>query len=244
MADINRKSNEVELYKNWKQTGSTATFQQLYTSMKPLLMEAAKKASYGSNVPQTAHQIWAANSFYEALRTYRPTAGSALQSHVYNAVHKKANRLNYIYQNLGHIPEPRAMKIGLYQNIYENMKADMGREPSTGEIAERLQWGIKDVSKIQTELKKDYALNVDAEGQKFFETSLDEEILDYVYYELAPEEQLIYDYVFGKNGRPRMVKANKKVDFDGIAMKVGFSSSKVRALWTKVRLKVEKALHR
>lgn len=244
MADIVRKGNELDLYKQWKQTGSTSAFQQLYTSMKPLMYEAAKRASYGSNVPQTAHQIWAAQSFYDALRTYKPTEGTALQSHVYNAVSNKANRLNYIYQNLGHIPEPRAMKIGLYQNIYENLKAERGREPSTGEIADKLQWGIKDVSKIQKELQKDYAISLDSEGQKFFESSLDEEILDYVYYELTPEEQLVYDYVFGKNGKPKMVKANKKVDFEGIARKAGFSASKARALWTKVRLKVEKALHR
>lgn len=244
MADITRKDTEFQLYNDWKKTGSTNTFQQLYTSMKPLLMDAAKRASYGSNVPQTAHQMWAAQSFYDALRTYKPTAGTALQSHVYNAVNKKANRLNYIYQNLGHIPETRIMKVGLYQNILENMKSNLGREPSSGELADKLQWGLKDVNRMQKELQKDYALNVDAEGQKFFESSLDEEVLSYVYYELAPEEQLVYDYVFGKNGKQRMVKANNKVDFDGIARKAGFSESKARGIWTKVRLKVEKALHR
>lgn len=232
------------MYHEWAKNQSTTAFQQLYTSMKPLLFEAARKASYGSNVPESAHQAWAAQSFYDALRTFKPSVGTALQTHVYNSVQRKANRLNYLYQNLGHIPEPRLAQVGLYQNIYENLKATHGREPSQAEIADKLGWGVKDVTKIQKELVKDLAMDLGTEEYGVFESSIDEEILDYVYYELNPEEQLMYDYVFGKHGRPRMIKPNRKIDFDGISKKVGFSSSKARALWTRVRLKVEKALHR
>lgn len=239
-----KKKDELSLYHDWKNNQSVSAFQKLYASMKPLLHTAAKKASYGSNIPMSAHQMWAAQNFYDALRTFKPSSEAALGTHVYNAVHQKAKRLNYLYQNLGHIPEPRAMQIGLYQNIHDNLKGELGREPSAAEVADTLGWGLKDVNKIQTEIKKDLALDVTTEDKGYFESSVDEEILDYVYYELGPEEQLIYDYVFGKNGKPKMVKVNNRVDFDGIAKRVGFSSSKVRALWTKVRLKVQKALQR
>lgn len=239
-----RKSDELDLYHSWSETKSTNAFQKLYTSMKPLLYDAARKASYGSNIPESAHQIWAAQNFYDALRTYKPSAGTALQTHVYNAVHQKAKRLNYLYQNMGHIPEPRLAQVGLYQNVYENMKASSGREPSQAEIADKLGWGLKDVTKIQKELTKDLALDLGAEEHGVFESSIDEEILDYVYYELNSEEQLMYDYVFGKHGKPKMVKPTGKIDFDRISQRAGFSSSKARALWTKVRMKVQKALHR
>lgn len=239
-----RKTDELALFHDWKQTQSPKAFQKLYTSMKPLIYGAAKKASYGSNVPESAHQIWAAQNFYDALRTYKPDMGTALNTHVYNAVHQKAKRLNYIYQNLGHIPENRTAQIGLYQNIHANLKSDFGREPSTAELADTLHWGVKDVVTIQKELQKELAMDLGAEEHGAYESSVDEELLDYIYYELRPEEQLVYSYVFGKHGKPRMVKANNKVDFEGIAKKVGFSSSKVRGLWTGVRLKVEKALYR
>lgn len=239
-----RKQQEIDLYHDWNKNQSTSAFQQLYTSMKPLLYEAARKASFGSNIPESAHQIWAAQNFYDALRTYKPTAGTALQTHVYNSVHQKAKRLNYLYQNLGHIPEPRAMQIGLYQNIYENLKATLGREPSQAEVADKIGWGLKDVTKIQKEITKDLAMDMGTEEHGVFESSIDEEILDYVYYELNGEEQLMYDYVFGKHGKPKLVKSSGKIDFDSISGRVGFSTSKARALWTKVRLKVQKALHR
>lgn len=239
-----RKADEHKLYQEWSANQSPKAFQQLYTSMKPLLYKAAEKASYGSNIPESAHRIWAAQIFFDALRTYKPSAGTALQTHVYNAVHQKAKRLNYLYQNLGHIPEPRLAQVGLYQNIYENMKSSLGREPSQAEVADKLGWGLKDVTKIQKELTKDLAMDLGTEEQGVFESSIDEEILDYVYYELNSEEQLMYDYVFGKHGKPKMIKANNKIDFDKIAQRSGFSSSKARALWTRVRLKVQKALHR
>lgn len=239
-----RKQREMDLYKKWQQDSSKESFQNLYLSMKPLLHDAAKKASYGSNVPESAHQIWAAQNFYDALRTYKPTAGTALQTHVYNTVHQKAKRLNYLHQNLGHIPEPRAMQVGLYQTVLENTRADLGREPSSAELADKLGWGLKDVGRIQKEIQKDLALDMGTEEQGVFESSIDEEILEYIYYELSSEEQLIYDFVFGKHGKLRMVKPNNKVDFDRIAMFAGFSPSKARTLWTRVRMKVEKAIKR
>lgn len=244
MASSEKRTTEHKLFMEWRSKQSVPAFQELYTSMKPLLYEAAKKASYGSNIPESAHQIWAAQNFHEALRTYKPDVGTTLQTHVYNAVHQKAKRLNYLYQNMGHIPEPRAMQVGLYNNIYENMKSTLGREPSTAELADELKWGISDVTKIQTEIKKDLAIDVGTEEFWVYESSLDEEILDHVYYELALEEQLVYDCVFGKHGKARMIKPNNKIDFDRIAKQAGFSASKARMLWTKVRLKVQKALHR
>lgn len=237
-----RKQKEVDLFKKWQQDNSKEAFQDLYMSMKPLLHDAAKKASYGSNVPESAHKIWAAQNFHDALRTYKPTAGTALQTHIYNTVHQKAKRLNYLHQNLGHIPEPRAMQVGLYQNVLENTRADLGREPSSAELAGKLGWGLKDVERIQKEIHKDLAMDLGTEEHGVFESSIDEEILDYIYYELTSEEQLIYDFVFGKHGKQRMIKPNNKIDFDRIAMSAGFSASKVRALWTRVRIKVEKAL--
>lgn len=241
MADP-KKADELALYHKWKETQSVPAFQQLYTSMKPLLFDAAKKASFGSNLPESAHQIWAAQNFHDALRTYSPTAGAALQTHVYNSVHQKAKRLNYMYQNLGHVPEPRATQIGLYQTEYENLRATLGREPSQPELADRLGWDLKDVATIQKEIHKDLAIEGATEEQAIFESSVDEEVLDYLYYELSPEEQLVYDHIFGKHGKPRMIKANNKIDFDGISKRVGFSASKARAIFVRIRTKLQKAL--
>lgn len=237
-----RKKTEIDLFNKWKQTGDKQHFQELYSSMKNLIHDAARKAAYGSNVPESAHKIYAAQNFYDALRTYDPKKGTALQTHVYGAVHQKAKRLNYMYQNLGHIPEPRAQQIGLYQNEHQYLKDSLGREPSTAELADRLNWSMKDVSNIQKELRKDLAMAEGTEEAPFFEGHREEEILNYLYYDLSSEEKVVYEYVFGKFGKPRMIKMNNKIDFDGIAQRMGVSTSKVRTVFAGIRKKLEKAI--
>ena len=243
MAD-DRKKTELDLFNQWRKTGDKVLFQALYGSMKNLIHDAAKKASYGSNVPEAAHRIYAAQNFLDALRTYDPKKGTALQTHVYGAVHQKAKRLNYMYQNLGHIPEPRAQQIGLYQSEYQNLHDSLGREPSAAELADRLNWNIRDVGHIQKELRKDLAMDQGTEEAPFFESAREEELLHNLYYDLSSEEKVVYEYVFGKFGKQKMLKANNKIDFDGIASKMGVSSSKVRTLWISVRNKFVKVVKR
>lgn len=242
MAD--RKEKETTIFEQWRKSQDKQHFQELYKSMKPLLYRAAEKASYGSNIPMSAHMAYAAQNFFDALKTYNPNAGASLQTHVFGAVHQKAKRLNYLYQNLGHIPEPRAQAIGLYQNEYSNMRDTLGREPSAAELADRLGWNIKQVSSIQKEIQKDLAMGEGTEEYPFFESSRDEEVLEYLYFDLTNEEKVIYDYIFGKHGKPRMKKHNNKVDYDRIAQHMGVSVSKARALANSIGKKLDQALKR
>jgi len=240
---VDQKANEVHLFNQWRATEHPKYFQELYTSMKPLLYDAAKKASYGSNIPESAHRIYAAQNFLDALRTFNPEKGS-LQTHVYGAVHNKAKRLNYMFQNLAHIPEPRAMQIGLYQSEHSNLKDELGRDPSHSELANRLGWPVKDVMHIQKEVHKDLAMAEGTEETPFFESSVDEEVVDHLYYELTPEEKVVYDLVLGKHGKPRMQKPNGKIDYAKIGAAAGYSASKARTVWGRVRTKYERAVKR
>jgi DNA-directed RNA polymerase specialized sigma subunit len=206
--------------------------------LRPLLDTAATKASYGSNLPQSAHRIYAAQNMFDALKTYDPSKG-ALQTHIYNAVHQKAKRLNYLYQNLGKITEPRAMMVGSYSNELANAREELGREPSAAEMADRLGKSLRDIELIQKEIQKDLS-SAGLEEEIITESPREAEILSYLYFELSNEQKVIYDYVFGKHGKPRLTKANNRIDFDGIASRVGFSASKVRMLWAQIRAKYDK----
>lgn len=244
MADIDQKALELQHFKDWQRTGSTESFQALYGQMKPLIHTAASKAAYGSNVPESAHKIWAAQAFYESLNTYKPSMGTALQTHVYNAVQGKAKRLNYLYQNLGKITEPRITQIGVFQNERENLKAELGREANTAEIADRLGWSLKNVSLIQKEVHKDLSLSGGLEETPFFANTEQEEVLDYLYYELTNEEKLVYDCIWGKHGKPKHVKPNMKIDFDRMVASTGMSTSKLRQIHGRIVVKLRKALQK
>jgi len=234
------RQDELSIFNQWRQTGDKVHFQALYSSMKPLLDSAATKASFGSNLPKSAHQIYAAQNFLDALRTYDPSKGVALQTHVYGTVHQKAKRLNYLYQNLGQMPEPRAQIVGRYQTEQANLRHELGREPSAAELADRLSIGLKDVERLQREVQKDLSLS-SLEEEVVIESSKDEEIITLIYYDLTNEEKLVYDYILGRHGKPALTKGGKRPDFDAIAARVGFSSSKVRSIHAKIKNKYEKA---
>jgi len=236
-----RKINELDVFKKWQDTQDKAHFQTLYTSMKPLIYDAARKASYGSNLPESAHRIWAAQSFYDALRTFKPSTGASLQTHVYGAVHQKAKRLNYMYQSLAYKPEPRAMQVGVFQNEHANLHESLGREPTTAELASKLNWSHKDVDRIKKEIHSELSMGEGTEEQGFYESPETEAVLTYLYDNLTLEEKEIYNRVLGKRGQPTMMKANNKVDFDRIGKSVGYSPSKVRMVFGRIKDKYEKA---
>lgn len=235
-----RKRKEVSLFNKYRRTGSKKAFQDLYSSMKPLLIKATRKAAFNSNIPESAHMAYAAQNFMDALRTYNPQKGT-LHTHVYGAVELKANRLNYLHQNLGHMPEPRAMRVGLYQNEKQFLTDTLGREPSTAELADRLRWSVKDVANIEKEVHKDLALEEGTEQHAMYQSDKTEELLDFVYYDISNEQKLVYDYIFGTHGKPKLTKSGgKRVDFDRIARQMGVSTSKVRSLHSKIRSKLER----
>ena len=235
-----KKKDELELFTKFKQTQDPRYFKQLYTSMKPLIYDAAKKSAYGSNLPESAHKIYTANVFLDALKTFNPKGGAALATHVYNAVQNKSKRLNYEYSNLGAIPEPRAIKVGIYQNEVANLRNELNREPSTAEVADRLNMGIREITRLQKEITKDLAIGEGTEEVSFAEGSKEEEVLYHLYYDLNPEERVVYEYLTGRYGKPRLVKKGKP-DVSTISQRSGLSQMKVKSLLSRIKRKYEKA---
>lgn len=236
-----KKDKELEMFHDWKKTGSKKAFQDLYASFKPLIYSAAKKASYGSNIPEPAHRAYAAQAFYDALRTFSPTSGAALATHLYGSVQQKVKRLNYMYQNLGSMPEPRAQRVGVYQTEFANLHAELGRDPTDQELSQRLHMSVSDIRNLKSEITKDLQISEGVEETAFFEGSRESEILDHLSFDLTPEEKNIFEYIQGKNGKARMVKANGKIDFDRIARVAGISSSRCRTIYGSIKKKFEKA---
>lgn len=233
--------NEQDIYNRWKKTQSVEDFQSLYKMMKPQLERAAYKASKGSTIPASAHKVYAAQSFLDALRTYKPMAGS-LQTHVYGSVMKKSNRLNYEFQDLGAKAENRSTKVGTYQAEYANLYNELGREPSTAELADRIGMGVRDIARLQKELHANLSLNDGLGEEVGAPEDVDEEVLSYLYYELSNEEKVVYEYMFGRNGKPQLVKQNNKIDYNAIANRTNVSSSKVRRLVHVIAKKLDKRL--
>lgn len=242
---IDKEAQELDsLYNEWRKKQDIPSFQNIYMKMKPDIDKAAYRASFGSNVPQSAHKLYAAQAFHDALKTYRPESGANLKTHVYGSVQNKAKRLNYMYQDLGYKPEPRATQVGRFQTERENLRLSLGRDPTDEELAKELEWSVKDVALIQKEVVKDLSFADGLGESSVMEGSVDEEKLHLLYYDLTPEEQTMFDYVYGKHGKPKMQVGGKRPDYDRIARVMNVSPSKARGLWTSIGVKLKKVLEK
>ena len=132
---------ELDLYyfDKWRQTGRKEYFQKLYRGFGGLINTASKKAAMGSNIPQSAFKLQAAQQFYDSLQTFDPSKGANLNTHIFRGVHEKLKRVNYKYGNLARIPE-RSEGLGVYDinllnNTEELLRQKFNREPTIDEIA-------------------------------------------------------------------------------------------------------------
>lgn len=236
-----KREREHNLWKDFKKSPSQETFMPLYTSMKPWIISAAQKNMRGSPLPQAAHMAFAAQNFLDATRTFDPTKGAAFRTHAFNTVFEKGKRLNLKYQNIGYIPESRATKYQAYQTSLHILREDLGREPSTIEIADEMGIPVTEVEKLRKEVKKDLVMreHIVNQGMAFAQSDKAMQVLRDVLYSLEPKHQLVLEYTVGMNGRPSLVKKSGKADISAIAKATGLGVNEVRSARKTIKRKVQ-----
>ena len=234
-----RQDADVENLKLWKDTKDKRYFQRLYRGFGGLINEASRKASYGSNIPQSVFKLEAAQQFHDALERYNPDKGAKLNTYLYSTLQDKLKRVNFKYQKLARQPE-RA-KAGVYHhNIFHNEKLfledKLGREASTQELSDALDWSVPQIESFLKEDRRDLSLNAELENVATFdEGSADEAELAMHYYDMSPEEQLVFDHTSGLHGKQKILKKNQKeADWKEIARVTGLSESKVQKIRKKL----------
>lgn len=229
------KEEELKLWGDWK-LGSKVAQNKLIKSLDPLLQSQINRYQHPS-IPRSALEAEARKLALEAFKTYDPSKAQ-LGTHVTNhQKHLQRYVLNYV--NIGKIPENRALAVGKFQKIKQNLMEDLGREPNTIELADSLTWAPREVERMENELRKDLAITTGGEEEAFFEnimfsTNITLELLFFVYYESDPEEKLILEYTFGFGGKP-------KLEVKDIALHIGKPEVYVRRKRTKLAEKINNA---
>jgi len=203
------KEQELQLFNDYK-LGSSPAKKKLLSSLKPLIYKQVHRFK-GSGLPMTSLKLEGHRLAGQAIENYDPSKAQ-LNTHVTNYL-KKMSRFVTNYQNVGHIPEPRALMIGKYQTAFENLSAEKGREPTKDELADNLQINSVEIDRLQTELRKDLAIRVeedDGDGgiggfYQFADTSGGDpklkQALEFVYYDADIIDKKILEHTFGLNGK-------------------------------------------
>lgn len=202
------KNREIELFNKYK-TGDIDAKKELINSLTPLIVSQSNKFA-ASGLPPIAVKLEGQRLAAQAIDTYDPTK-SQLNTHVINYL-QKLSRFVTNYQNVGHIPEPRALLIGKYKTVYANLEADKGRAPTAYELADAMDISIEEIDRLQTELRNDLSTSITAENDEtgFYEfvapLSYDpkiKEAIDFVYFDADPIDKKILEYTLGLYGNPK-----------------------------------------
>ena len=224
-----KRAKEHDMLASFKHSPSQDTFMPLYTSMKPLIATAASRNSRGSSIPQSAHMAYAAQNFLDAVKTYDPGKGS-FRTHAYNTVFEKGKRLNLKYQNIGYIPEHRSTKYQVYQTALHLLKEELGREPSTVEIADECHMPVTEIERLRSEVKRDLLAqeHIVSKGLGFAQTDKAMQVAYDVHGSLEPKHQVILEHTVGMYGKKPMLKPSGASDIKGISKVTGIPIHEVQ----------------
>jgi DNA-directed RNA polymerase sigma subunit (sigma70/sigma32) len=230
------KDTENALWKKWKATGDPSHLNAIITSMDPFLQSYVNKFS-SAPIPRPAIESEARILAAKALQTYDPKRGTQINTHLGHEL-KHLSRFVLEYQNIGKIPENRGLAISKFQNIRANLTEDLGREPSITELSDNLQWTPAETERMQSELRQDIMFQQGKE-EAFFDTSFnlsdtDRDLVEFAYYQAAPDEKKVLEYTFGIGGNPKLTTAD-------IALKLNKTPAEVRAISKKIAEQIHKA---
>jgi DNA-directed RNA polymerase specialized sigma subunit len=240
----NEQDTDLGLYNQWQDNPNKQNFQKIYTKFKPLINRAMSKAAYGSTLPQSAFKLQAAQEFQNALNNYKPGQGAQIHTYVYKSVENKLKRLNYKYANIARQPERSGDGLGVYNitefyNTKELLRQKLNREPTSVEMADAMAVSPAQITQYEQEVKKDLSLNQELEDLVTFqEISGDEAEIAMHYYDMNPQQQLVFDYATGRHGKPAILKPSGQVDWKALSLRVGLSEAQVQ----KLRKQITKTL--
>tara|TARA_Y100000310_G_scaffold269080_1_gene282029 strand:- start:345 stop:1223 length:879 start_codon:yes stop_codon:yes gene_type:complete len=197
-----KKSRELEMWKRWKAGGERPEdLRPLLRSFRPMIR--SKVNVYKGKVkmiPDSAIESEFQLRFVDALRSYDPSKGT-LGTYIFRYL-DKAKRFIVENQNIGRIPENRVYKIKQFTVARDDLTEELGKTPSTKDIADQLGWSLAEVSRMESELRNDLLSQGFEEDPYALTPSKSEEVLRLFKYELTGNEREVYEYLTGY-GKPQ-----------------------------------------
>jgi DNA-directed RNA polymerase specialized sigma subunit len=193
------KEKDMELYKTWKRTRSTADLSPLFKQLDPIIQKEVNR--WSGVLARPVVEIEARRLAMQAFNNYNEHAGAALATHLTNYL-QKLSRLIYTHQNVARIPEYQTLKLNTYRRAYTDLETEHGRPATQQEVAARLGWSQSAV-KGMNKLVKSEQLEFHDKMPSFTVESEDGTI-DLVYHDLNTTQKIIFEHQTGYGNKKRM----------------------------------------
>lgn len=192
-----RQQKDLELWRQWKTTGRADVLALLLTRLQPLVHREVGK--WQSTVPPAALESKGRHLVVEALKTYDPNRGAAIGTHITSRL-RKLSRHVYPYQNVARLPENKQLLYNTFTVAQSQLVDELGRDPTTSELADNLMWTQKKVTDFQRSFGRREL--VESEGVTLEDGQERSMLTDFYYHGLPPDDKKLFEDITGYGGKP------------------------------------------
>jgi len=225
-----RKTSELtgpESFEKWKKSPTDDNLYAVLKEVEPAVKSGLTAHAGGDKAYRTKARVLAV----DAIKSYDPTRGAALNTHVYNHL-RRLNRIKAKRQNALHFPEQTHTDRRQVDEFTREYTDIHGREPSDTAIADGLSISVERINRTRLkEAPTSRALSDkgDLAGKS---KSASDIWVDYVYFDLGEKDKKIFEWTTGYNGAARLSKKE-------IATKLGISQPAISQRVSKIVQKLE-----
>ncbi len=228
-------NGELDLINRAKR-GDVLAKNELVRKYMPVVRQRLKVYSRAP-VPMGALEGEGIKLLLYAADRFDPKSGATFRTflgHSLKGLYRYVNQ----HKNVARIPEHQVLQITRFGNTKSILQTNKGREPTNEEMADALNWSLPQVQKMEMAVsRRDIAMS-GIETLHEVERLDDrmEDLLEFAYFQMTPEEKLVYDYSLGRHGRMRLRDAKE------IARKTRLSLDKVYEIKRDVAHRVQSRL--
>lgn len=222
-----QKSDE-ELVAAYQRRGDMLSLTHLRTRMTPLIQSQVGRYMTGpGHIARSSMEAKADELMIEAAKSFKPNMGAAFKTHLFNHL-RRLDRYTKANANVAHVPEARANMITNFTTQLKVLEDQKRRPPTDEELADHMVLPVATIKLMRKSLRRELPWSQVAGPQEHsLERARIEQLLDDIYYELTPDERVVFEHLMGR-GRKQLAQGQD------IARATGFSQAKVSTLRKRI----------
>jgi DNA-directed RNA polymerase specialized sigma subunit len=195
-----RGERDLELWRRWKEAPTDEHASALLQQVNPLVQREASK--WAGTLARPLLETEAKRLAMQAFHTFDPTRGAQLGTHVVNQL-QKVSRLSYANQNVARLPENNMLLYHAYHLGHEKLQDELGRPPTTDELADHLGWSMGHVEAFRKDIgRKELLESGGTEGSEagLHADDTQDHLVDFIHHDLPPVQKGIFEHLTGYRG--------------------------------------------
>ncbi len=193
------KNKDLELWRAWKKSQSPSDLQKLLDQMAPIINREVGK--WAPAMSRGLLEMEGKRLAVKAFHSYDPAAGTALSTYVASRL-PKLSRTVYSNQNAARLSEANALLFHAYNSANSTLSDQLGRDPTSDELADNLGWSLKKLTQFRTQAgRKEY---VESEDHPDAGEDVDQYLADFIHHDLPPVQKQIFEHLTGYRGAQKL----------------------------------------